>query len=1063
VLNIGKLKAGAERYYLNSVANGVEDYYLGGEVPGRWMGTGAGLLALAGEVAPDDLVAVMADRDPSSGSRLGTAANRRIVAFDVTMSAPKSVSVLFGLGDPEIAAVVRDAHEESVDAAFGYLDRHAARSRRGRDGVEQVVGDGLVAAGFRHRTSRAGDPHLHTHVLVANTVRRPDGKWRTLDARHFYAHAKTAGYLYEAHLRHLLTERLGVEWRPVVNGTAELAGVPGTVTRLFSRRRGEIEAVLASRGEHSARAAQIATLATRKPKDRNVDGIHLRDRWETEAATVGFSPSALRDLLRRTRPGVVTAADRSTVESRLVSPTGLTAHRSSFDRMEVVRAWCDQLRTGAPVAAIEAWADRFIARHVDVVPLGVESTATIRSTGGKVLSRLATGERWSTHELVALEAHALGHAVARLDTGCAVADHDDLARAFAAHPSLSGEQARVVGDLCRRGNGVDVLTAPAGTGKTFTLDTARDVWERAGYRVIGVAVAGRAADELQAMAGIPSTTIASLRRELDGGRPGVLDARTVLVVDEAGMAGTRTLATLLDHAERAGAKVVLVGDPRQLPEIDAGGLLAALAERLPGVRLATNRRQHEAWEREALTHLRDGDPDVAIDLYRQHGRVVCGTNSDDTRDRLVAHWWAARTAGDDTVMLTSRRSDVADLNRRARRTMTAAGRLTGPPLEVGDTTFQVGDEVVALRNDQRLDVRNGTRGVVVAVDPHDRSLSVERRDGRVVTLPAGYLDAGHVTHGYAFTVHKAQGLTCDQALTLGSDDLYRELGYVAMSRGRKANHLYVVGPAPIDDDAPHAPTLERNAQEILAGGLNTSRSQHLALDAADGVAFHLWSTTDLIAEQRRLRAVLAKAPADRRHDVEALRAGREQLRAELAHIERRRTDLANATRTWRERRRGPDPEQLHLDAQRQTARARLADVDADLDAATASTAARAAFEHGHTDTRRQAAAIAAVLHDRVHRSICQAAHDPPGYLTRTLGPVPGDQPGYQRWLDAATRIETYRLEHGVTDKRSALGPEPHGAVDRLVWQQARVDLEALTTIERPVLAPDRRVTIAPGR
>jgi hypothetical protein len=247
--------------------------------------------------------------------------------------------------------------------------------------------------------------------------------------------------------------------------------------------------------------------------------------------------------------------------------------------------------------------------------------------------------------------------------------------------------------------------------------------------------------------------------------------------------------------------------------------------------------------------------------------------------------------------------------------------------------------------------------------------------------------------------------------------------------------------------------LERTAEEILAGGLNASRAQHLALDATDGVAFHLWSTADLLAEQHRLRAVLAKAPVDRQHDVEALRTAQEQLRLELAHTERRRTELANATRTWRARRRGPDPEQLHVDAQRQTTRARLADVEADLDAATASTATRAAFEHGHTATRRQAAAIAAVLHDRVHRSICQAAHDPPGYLTRTLGPVPGDQPGHRRWLDAATSIETYRLEHGITDKRSPLGPEPHGAVDRLVWQQARADLEALTSIERPVLAP----------
>ncbi len=301
MLNIGVLAPGSEQYYLGSVARGVEDYYLGGEVPGRWVGHGAELLGLAGEVDGDDLVAVLDDRDPMSGTRLGCAGNRKVPGFDVTFSTPKSVSVLFGLGELDVARVVRDAHEEAVDAALGYLERRATWSRRGRNGVDEVTGDGLVGAAFRHRTSRAGDPHLHTHVLVANTVRGPDGHWRTLDFRHVFAHAKTAGYLYEAHLRHLLTDRLGVEWRPVHNGTAELVGVPDRVVRLFSTRRTEIEAAMAARGETSARAAQIATLDTRRPKDRDVDAIHLRAEWARKASEAGLEPADLANLLDRRR------------------------------------------------------------------------------------------------------------------------------------------------------------------------------------------------------------------------------------------------------------------------------------------------------------------------------------------------------------------------------------------------------------------------------------------------------------------------------------------------------------------------------------------------------------------------------------------------------------------------------------------------------------------------------------------------------------------------------------------------------------------------------------------
>ena len=241
-------------------------------------------------------------------------------------------------------------------------------------------------------------------------------------------------------------------------------------------------------------------------------------------------------------------------------------------------------------------------------------------------------------------------AIAGTQQGIGVIDQQHLARSFDAHPTLSSEQANVVAHLCMSGNGVDVLTAPAGAGKTFAIDAARDAWERSGHRVVGAALAARAAAELQAAAGVPSTTLDSFLGALERGMA-TLDDRTVVVVDEAGMVGTRKLARLLDHASAAAAKVVLVGDPRQLPEIDAGGLLAALAERVPGVALTENRRQRDEWERQALRHLRDGDLDIALGSYRDHGRVTIGDNAEDTRARLVADWWAARVAGEDVVML----------------------------------------------------------------------------------------------------------------------------------------------------------------------------------------------------------------------------------------------------------------------------------------------------------------------------------------------------------------------------------------------------------------------------
>ncbi len=310
MLSIGKLGAGGQVYYLATVAPGVEDYYVGrGEAPGRWRGSLADELGLDGRVDADSLRAVLEGRDPSSEAVLGRARSDRVPGFDLTFRAPKSVSVLFALGGFETAGEVRGAHDEAVEAALGYLERTACWSRRGTNGIEQIQGQGFVAAGFRHRTSRAGDPHLHTHVLVANVTRAIDGRWLTLDARHLYLHAKTAGYLYEAHLRAELTRRLGVAWGPVQNGIADIDGIPKAVLRAFSTRRAEIEAEMAYRGVTSARAAEVAALDTRQAKDYRVDPVTMIEHWQQQANELGLDRDSLETILHRAEPAALTPAD----------------------------------------------------------------------------------------------------------------------------------------------------------------------------------------------------------------------------------------------------------------------------------------------------------------------------------------------------------------------------------------------------------------------------------------------------------------------------------------------------------------------------------------------------------------------------------------------------------------------------------------------------------------------------------------------------------------------------------------------------------------------------------
>ena len=286
MLSIGKLVSGAEQYYLGVVAAGGEEYYTGsGEAPGVWMGEGAERLGLGGEVEPEQLRMVLEGMSPLDGTQLvpRRLAAGRVAGFDLTFSAPKSVSLLYGLGPDEVADAVRSSHDAATRDALRYLERHALYARRGAGGEKRVETTGAVAAAFRHRTSRAGDPQLHTHVLLANVVLGSDGRYSAPDTRLIYFHGRTAGFVYQAVLRAELSSRLGVSFELTHNGLAEIEGVDKAMLRAFATRRSEIEVRLEQWGATSARAAEVAALDTRSAKlSPPADGssnASLRDTW----------------------------------------------------------------------------------------------------------------------------------------------------------------------------------------------------------------------------------------------------------------------------------------------------------------------------------------------------------------------------------------------------------------------------------------------------------------------------------------------------------------------------------------------------------------------------------------------------------------------------------------------------------------------------------------------------------------------------------------------------------------------------------------------------------------
>lgn len=360
------------------------------------------------------------------------------------------------------------------------------------------------------------------------------------------------------------------------------------------------------------------------------------------------------------------------------------------------------------------------------------------------------------------------------------------------------------------------------------------------------------ARRLEHATGIQSTSLTRLlnRARLTdpaSGRQTGLPQGAVVVVDEASMADTRTLAMLLAHTRSAAGTLVLVGDPAQLPEIGAGGLFAALARHLDTIRLTDNRRQTAEWERRALSDLRAGDPDAAVATYAQHGRVHAAP-TDQLPDRIVDHYLRHldRAGQDDrdgdvepadaerVVMLAVRRADVTHLNDTTRHRLLATGRLGPDAITAGQgersREYRAGDRVLVTANDHRLGLLNGTRGTVTAVDRVRSTLTLAVEDTQQVTVPADWA-ARHLDHGYAMTGHKAQGATVEVALLYGTGALTREAGYVALPRGRTANHRYVPDES---DDRSVVFGDERHLDRLAVRRIQTLATRQLARVGPNG-------------------------------------------------------------------------------------------------------------------------------------------------------------------------------------------------------------------------------------
>jgi conjugative relaxase-like TrwC/TraI family protein len=1037
MLSIGKLGAGQERYYTEKVAEGAEDYYSGeGEAEGRWIGRAAAELGLDGKVEPDELTAMLTGRNPVTGEPLGlkSAPGREPVpGFDLTFSAPKSVSLTWALGGHPVSGQVMEAHRAAVEAALSYMERSACWARRGKGGRTFVPGAGFLAAAYVHRSSRAGDPQLHTHVLVANATLGPDGRWSRLYHPAIYEHARTASYLYAAHLRHELTMRLGVEWEPVRNGLADIRGFSTEELRTFSTRRAEI---LAAVGEDaSAKAMRVAALETRQAKHRDITDESMREGWRVRAEELELTRERIADRLGHERPGSSVLTTRQVERS-------VTANVSHFDRPGAIRAVADNLPHGAPAHEVERLADEFLA-----------SSSVMR------IAETPRGPRFTTERIWQLERRALAAADGMAaDTGRAIADPIAVSRVLATRSTIKADQRAMVERLTRGGEGLVVVVGEAGTGKTFATVAAAEVWAASGVSVRLAAPTWRAANVLRSE-GLEATSVARLLADLDRDTEAGRDALardSVLLIDEAGMVDSAALARLIDHAEEADAKLVLIGDPAQLGEIEAGGLFGSIVARTDPVVLDEVVRHEHDLDREGARRIREGHGAEAFEVYRSEERVVVSPDPAARREEMVRDWWRSYQEGEDALMIAKRNAEVARLNTLAREVMQGEGRLGDRQIQVGEASFAAGDQVITRVNDRKAEIYNRERWRVESVDPEGRGVWLVGVDasGRRVVVDADYLGRVNASdgspalqHAYAATTYQAQGSSVDRAYVMADPSMDRQELYVAASRSRGETWFYATPEIDLER-AEYAPVVPgREGLDHIAAAAERDGAQVSAHDQALRTKLEGVSSPEL----SRLRDELRSEAGSEQMDEDLRRSFAERV----AHGEERLAEMGPERRALGvEPRRGKERQEFREALRRIDTYERQA--ASTLERLKASGREELPPPPDH-DARAEVAVIDALLDRRRDLALAAARVSPPDYIVAELGERPAGGQERVAWDSAVREIEGYRQRTGLRDRDSALGPEPadraarrereraQGAMRR---SQVQLGIERVKRIER---------------
>ncbi|MFI1241467.1 MobF family relaxase [Nocardia salmonicida] len=759
-----------------------------------------------------------------------------IAGFDLTFSPVKSVSTLWAVSSREVAEQIETAHHAAIRDVISYIESEVLYTRVGRNSVRQVEVAGLIATGFDHRDSRAGDPDLHTHLVVSNNVLRGDGKWGAIDGRMIYRYNVTASEMYNTRLEAHLETNLGlvfadrgevVDKRPV----REVVGVDAELAREWSKRGRAVRSATAKlsakfQADHGREPtalelislSQQATLSTRASKHAARSNAEQRATWRADAIAVLGGEAAVEQMVHTalsqqlpdreqiTEDWIAQTAVRSV---EVVSQTRATWQHHHI-RAEVERQVRGRIAPDRWATVVAQVTDTALAEPVSI-PRGHHDLAPTvnelsRGDGTSVYTTVRS-TLYTSRQIIAAEARLVDAGLRHDGHRITVAAIDTATIEYAANNNglaLNTGQTAMVRTFATSGARLQVGLAPAGAGKTLSMRVLADAWAGQGGTVIGLAPTASAAEILARDIDAPASTVdllVSLAQRLDAGE--LLDPptwlteigpQTLVILDEAAKAATLTLDSAVSWLLERGASIRAIGDHRQLSSVAAGGVIRDIVAHAGSADLSTVMRFTDLGERAASLAVREGDP-AGLAYYTDHDRVRTGS-LDAVVEQAYLAWAADIDAGRDSALLAPTRELVTDLNARARADRIADTEVGAETVLADGLSASAGDIICTRLNNRRLRisktdyVRNGARWTVQTVHEDGRITAAHIGSGRRVTLPADYVSA-HTQLGYATTIDSAQGMTVDTCHAVLTGRESRAQLYVAVTRGRDSNQIWL--------------------------------------------------------------------------------------------------------------------------------------------------------------------------------------------------------------------------------------------------------------------------------